>query len=236
MPIKQDRSGRVQFFNAPPRFISDGACDDGGCPRACAVDPQPMVVAPWPRRAVATVPRSGVVVAVPWSVAATPWSRGRATARPLCGQAATSPGPRGGGTFKAGEQAAPLDVRVTTVTHEARGSSERRSLGGPSDDLHLCLCHRRHPPATTFSDSCFLFDYCVLCLPHVLFTLKIVQFYAWTWSSYISLLHAYFLLHIGKAIPWFMLFVIIIKNQTIYVRKCQICTSVIKLSLIPACS
>jgi hypothetical protein len=53
-------------------------------------------------------------------------SRGRATAGPLCGQAAASPGPQGGDTSKAGEQAAPLDVRVTTVTHEARGSSERR--------------------------------------------------------------------------------------------------------------
>jgi hypothetical protein len=45
-------------------------------------------------------------------------SRGRATAGPLCGQAATSSGLRGGGTSKASEQAAPLDV--------ARGSSERR--------------------------------------------------------------------------------------------------------------
>jgi hypothetical protein len=54
----------------------------------------------------------------------------------------------------------------------------RRSLGGPSDDLHLCLCHRRRPPATTLSDSCFLFDYCVLCIPHVLFTLRTVRFYA----------------------------------------------------------
>jgi hypothetical protein len=41
-------------------------------------------------------------------------------------QAAASPGPRGGGTSKASEQAAPLDVRVATATHEARGSSERR--------------------------------------------------------------------------------------------------------------
>jgi hypothetical protein len=69
----------------------------------------------------------------------------------------------------------------------------RRSLGGPSDDLHLCLCHQRCPPATTSFDSCFLFDYCVLCLPHVIFMLNTVRFYAWTWSSYISLLHAYFL-------------------------------------------
>jgi hypothetical protein len=68
----------------------------------------------------------------------------------------------------------------------------RRSLGGPSDNLHLCLCHRRRPSATTSSDSCFLFDYCVLCLPYVLFTLKDVRFYAWTRSSYISLLHTYF--------------------------------------------
>jgi hypothetical protein len=96
------------------------ACDDEGCPRACAmVDPQPVAVAPWPRHAVAAVPRSGVV-------ATAPRSRGRATAGPLCGQAAASPGPRGGGTSKAGEQAAPLDGQVTTATHEAWGSTERR--------------------------------------------------------------------------------------------------------------
>jgi hypothetical protein len=67
------------------------------------------------------VPRSGVVVAAPRS-------KGRATAGPLCGQAAASPRPRGGGTSKAGEQVAPLDVRVATATHEARGSSERRHV------------------------------------------------------------------------------------------------------------
>jgi hypothetical protein len=67
----------------------------------------------------------------------------------------------------------------------------RRNLGGPSDDLHLCLCHRRRPPTTISFDSCFLFDYCVLCLPHVLFKLKIVRLYACTRSSYISLLHAH---------------------------------------------
>jgi hypothetical protein len=64
--------------------------------------------------------------AVPRSVAAAPLSRGRATAGPLCGQAAASPKPRGGDTSKAGEQATPVDVRVATVTHEARCSSERR--------------------------------------------------------------------------------------------------------------
>jgi hypothetical protein len=81
---------------------------------------------------VAEVPRSGVVAAVPRLVVVAPRSRGRAIAGPLCGQAAASPRPRGGGTSKAGEQAAPVDVRVATATHEARGSSERRH--GSSDD------------------------------------------------------------------------------------------------------
>jgi hypothetical protein len=80
-----------------------------------------VAAAPRPRCAVAAVPRSGVEAAVPRSTAAAPRSRGRATAVPLCGQAAASPGPRGDGTSMAGEQAAPLDVRV--ATHEARGSS-----------------------------------------------------------------------------------------------------------------
>jgi hypothetical protein len=67
-----------------------------------------------------------VVAAVPRSVVAAPRSRGRATAGPLCGQEATSLGPRGGGTSKAGKQVVPLDMRVATAMHEARGSSERR--------------------------------------------------------------------------------------------------------------
>jgi hypothetical protein len=75
---------------------------------------------------VAEVPRSGVVAAVPRSVAAAPQSRGRATTGPLCGQAAASPRSRGGGTSKAVEQATPVDVRVATTTHEAQSSSERR--------------------------------------------------------------------------------------------------------------
>jgi hypothetical protein len=89
------------------------------CPCAVAEVPRPMAATTLPRRAVAEVPRSGVVTAVPRS-------RGRATAGPLCGQAAASPKPRGGGTSKASEQATPVDVRVATTTHEARCSSERR--------------------------------------------------------------------------------------------------------------
>jgi hypothetical protein len=90
------------------------------------VDPQPVpavAVASWPQRAVAAVPRSEVVAAVPRSAATAPRSRRQAKAGPLCRQATASPGPRGGGTSKAGEQATPLDVRVATATHEARGSS-----------------------------------------------------------------------------------------------------------------
>jgi hypothetical protein len=89
------------------------------CPCAVAMVPRPVAATPLPRRAMAEVPRSGVVAAVPRS-------RGRATAGPLCGQAAASPKPRGGGTSKAGEQVTPVDVRVATATHEPRCSSERR--------------------------------------------------------------------------------------------------------------
>jgi hypothetical protein len=85
-----------------------------------------VAATPWPRRAVAEVPRSGVVGTVPRSVAAAPRSRGRATAGPLCGQAAVSPRSQGGGTSKADEQATLVDVRVATTTHKARSSSERR--------------------------------------------------------------------------------------------------------------
>jgi hypothetical protein len=52
--------------------------------------------------------------------------QGRATAGPLCGQAAAAPRSRGGGTSNAGEQATSVNVRVATTTHEARCSSERR--------------------------------------------------------------------------------------------------------------
>jgi FAD/FMN-containing dehydrogenase len=89
-----------------------------------AVDPQLVATAPRPRRVVAEVPRSGVVAPVPRSVAAAPRSRGRATAGPLCGQAAASLRPRGGGTSNAGEQAAPVDVRVAMgrMRREVRAS------------------------------------------------------------------------------------------------------------------
>jgi hypothetical protein len=126
------------------------------------------------------------------------------------------------------------EVRASGVTECARcaqrwsrmTSSELAQFGGSSDDLHLCLCHRRRPPATTSSDSCFLFDYCVLCLPRILFTLKTIWFYAWTRSSYISLLHAYFLHAHWKGNSLIYVVRNYHKKQIIYVRKCQICTFV----------
>jgi hypothetical protein len=132
-------------------------CDDGGCPRACAaVDPQPVAATPWPRRAVAEVPRSRVVAAVPRSVAAAPRSGGRATAGPLCGQPAASPRSRGGGTSKAGEQATPVDVRVATTTHEARCSSERRH-GRPEMRVRSS-----DPAQFSFRLLCFMPTTCII--------------------------------------------------------------------------
>jgi hypothetical protein len=65
--------------------MSDSAhlvvCAGGGCPRArMMADPRPVA-------AVVVVPRHRRAVAV------TPRSKGRATARPLCGHAAPTQGP-----------------------------------------------------------------------------------------------------------------------------------------------
>jgi hypothetical protein len=103
----------------PPVVAPDPEGERWQCPCAVAAVLRPVATTPLLRRAVAEVPRSGVVAAVPRS-------RGRAIAGPLCGQAVASPKPRGGGTSKAGEQATPIDVRIATATHEARCSSEQR--------------------------------------------------------------------------------------------------------------
>jgi hypothetical protein len=46
--VYKTRPGVLRFsFSCSTRFISDDACDDGGCPRACAaVDSQPVAAAP----------------------------------------------------------------------------------------------------------------------------------------------------------------------------------------------
>jgi hypothetical protein len=199
--VYKRKSGVLGFsFHAPSRFISDGACDDGGCPVArTAVDPRlvaAVVVAPWPRRVVAAVPRSGVEAAVPRSTTAAPRSRGRATTVPLCGQAAAFPGPRGGATSAAGEQAAPLDVRVTTATHEAWGSSgvtegarcaQRRSRMTSFDPAQFGRPQWWHTSmlmsSTTSSGDYllrFVFSFRLLCFMPItcIFMLKFVRFYA----------------------------------------------------------
>jgi hypothetical protein len=165
-------------------------CDDGGCPRACtAVDPQPVAATPWPRRVVAEVPRSGVVVVVPRSVVVAPRSRGRATAGPLCGQAATSPRSRGGGTSKAGEQAMPVDVRVATATHEARCSSERRH-GRPEMRAAMIACDILWSGAVLFSIIVF-YAYHMYYLRQKLYDFMLKH------GVRISV----YCMHIGKAIP-----------------------------------
>jgi hypothetical protein len=118
---------------------------------------------------------------------------------------ASSDGDAGGARF---ERAASRKAR------DARGDDRvwhppiRCSLGGPSGNLHLCLCYRRRPPDTTYFDSCFLFDYCVLCLPHVLFTLKTYNFMLEHRDRISVYCMHIFCMHIGKAIPWFMMSVI----------------------------
>jgi hypothetical protein len=87
-------------------------------------------------------------------VAAVPRSRGRATAGPLCGQAAASPKPRGGGTSKAGEQATPVDMGVATATHEARCSSERRH---GRREMHAAMIARAILRSGTFFFSIIVF-------------------------------------------------------------------------------
>jgi hypothetical protein len=68
----------------------------------------------------------------------------------LCGQAAASLRSRGGGTSKAGEQATPVDVRVATVMHEARCSSERRH-GRPEMRAAMIARDIFRPDAVFFS-------------------------------------------------------------------------------------
>jgi hypothetical protein len=123
-------------------------------------------------------------VAVPRSVAVAPLSRGRVTARPLCGQAAASLRPRGGGTSKAGEQAAPVDVRVATATHEARGSSERRH-GRREMRAAMIACDIIRSGAvsaarvTTYICACVIDDVLRPLPPSIRVFFSIIMFYAY---------------------------------------------------------
>jgi hypothetical protein len=112
------------------------------------------------------------VAAVLRSVVVAPRSRGRATAGPLCGQAAASPRPRGGSTSKAGEQATLIDVRVATTTHEGRCPSERRH---ERREMRAAMIDSRvtssDPAQFSFRLLCFMPTTCIIYA-------KTVRFYA----------------------------------------------------------
>jgi hypothetical protein len=110
-------------------------------PCAATTDPRPVAATPLPRRAVAEVPRFA--------------------ARPLCGQAAASPKPRGGGTSKADEQATLVDVRVATATHEARCSSERRHGRGEMRAA-MIACDILRSAHFSFRLLCFMPTTCII--------------------------------------------------------------------------
>jgi hypothetical protein len=125
------------------------------------------------------------------------------------------------------------DARVATAPHETRGSSgitegvrcaERRSLMTSSDPAQFGWPEWRPPSmlvsSTTSSSDYHLwfmlsFDYCVLWLPHILFMLTtLIYDFMLEHRVHISVYYMHiFCMHIGKIIPWFMLFVITIKNQ-----------------------
>jgi hypothetical protein len=181
--------------------------DGGGCPRARATVDLRLVAV------VATAPQPGPAVAVvPRSVAVAPRSRGRATAGPYAGKWRRPRGPEAGARWRHSQgwraSRAPRrassdgvargarferhhgrrEVHAATITRDILWSGAVRAARVMSSILSCVLdgvLWRLPPPICVIS-----FDYCVLCLTHTLFTLKIVRFYAWTWSSYISLLHA----------------------------------------------
>jgi hypothetical protein len=234
------RQGSIFYV---PWSMSDGAhsgaCDGGSCPRARATtDPWPVAVAPRPKRAVAAVPRSGVAAAIPrsvtwwWRLLDSEGKRRRGHVRASCGVPGAPRRVRGGGTPKAGEQAAPPNVREATVPHEARGSSgvmegarcmQQWSRVTSSDPTQFGRPEWRPPSilvlSTTSSGNYLLrfvlsFDYCVLCLPHALFTLKLYDFMLKHGVRILVYCMHILCMHIEKGIPWFMLFIITIKIKS----------------------
>jgi hypothetical protein len=197
-------------------------CDSDGCPRArVALAPRSVAAvarAPRPGRAVAAVPWSGLAMAVPISVARwrqLPDPKGeqrRSPVRASGGIPGASRQTRGDNTPKAGEQATPprrassdgaargtrferhhgrREVRTATIARDILLSS---AVWAARVTTSICSCVvddvlRQLPHLLRVMS----FDYCVLVLPQARFTLKTIRFYDWTRSSYISLLHAYFL-------------------------------------------
>jgi hypothetical protein len=102
------------------------------------------------------------------------------------------PRPRGGDTPKASEQAAPPRrassdgaARGTRFErcngrHEVRAATVARDIlrSGAVRAARVTTTSVLVSSTTASSDSCNLFDYYVLCLPYVLFTVKTLRFYA----------------------------------------------------------
>jgi hypothetical protein len=164
------KSGVLGFsFHVRRRRLPDSARSGGAPASGCGGRGSPT----------STCDGDGSSAPVPRSAAAAPRSRGRATAVPLCGQAAAFLGPRGGDSSTASEQAAPLDGRVATTTHEAWGSSgvtegarcaQRRSRMTSSDPAQFGRPQWRHTSvlmsSTTSSGDYllrFVFSFRLLC-------------------------------------------------------------------------
>jgi hypothetical protein len=158
-----------------------------------------VATAPRPGRAVAAVPRSDVEVAVPRSVARwLPDPEGEWRRAPVQASGTVPRAPRRRHSWGGG---APRRASSDDDAWGARCTQRRSHV--TSSDLAQFGWPEWRPPcvlvlSTTSSSDYHLrfvlsFNYYVLCLSHALFTLKTIQFYAWTRSSYISLLHAYFL-------------------------------------------
>jgi hypothetical protein len=94
----------------------------------------------------------------------------RASDAPRC---ASSDGNTRGARFE--RRYGRCEVRAATIAHDILRSGAVRAARMTT---YICAyvvddVLQRLPPSI-----CMFFDYCVLCLPHVLFTLKTVQFYA----------------------------------------------------------
>jgi hypothetical protein len=94
------------------------------------------------------------------------------------------------------EQATPIDVRVATTTHEARCSSERRH-GRP--EMHAAMIAR-----DILRSGAVFFSIIVFYAYHMYYLRQKLYDFMLKHGVRISV----YCMHIGKAIPWFMLFVI----------------------------
>jgi hypothetical protein len=179
------------------------------------------------------VPRSGVVAVVPRSVAR--WRQlldleGERWRGPCAGKQQCPRGPEEAALPRRASKRCPRHASSNGATRDTRFEHrhERREVRAATIMCDILRSSTVQATRVTTSICSCVFDNVLWRLPppiRVAFRLlcfipktctiysKTIQFYAWTWSSYISLLLAYFCMHIGKTIPWFMLFIVGIKNQ-----------------------